>query len=153
MLFDFLIERLGDLCDIKSIKEFNDLIVFFYVGLEDVILEESKLLEAIWENHEADAVLHTLKPITAIYEAIDPVHLTIALAFIVFKGALIGISALPEELAIAVLLVSLIFTFEAILDAHLLVSAHIHIFLWFLAPFTLPMFHPVKEFTCVCITI
>jgi len=81
------------------------------------------------------------------------VHLTIALAFIVFKGALIGISALPEELAIAVLLVSLIFTFEAILDPHLLVSAHIYIVFWLLAPFTLPMFHPVKEFTCVCIAI
>jgi hypothetical protein len=75
-------------------------------------------------------------------------HLTIALPLVVFEVALVDVATLPVEFAIAILLISLVFSFEAILDT----ETSLGIF-WLFAPFAFAMLHSIEELTCVGVPI
>ena len=106
MLFDFLVEMLREVLYADSLHKLEDLIVLLKISFEDIILEEAKLLKTIWENHKADTILHTLKPIPAINVSIDPVHFSIPLSHVIFVFSFEDITALPIEFTIAVFLIS-----------------------------------------------
>jgi hypothetical protein len=71
---------LREILDTKLFNKLKDLVIVFKVRFENVILEEAQLLKAIRENHKADPILNTLKPITSIDVAIYPMHFTISLS-------------------------------------------------------------------------
>jgi hypothetical protein len=129
------------------------LLILLKVGFEDIVLEESKFLKAIWENHKADSVLDTLEPVSSIDITIYPVHLAIALSQVIFVFAFEDIATLPVKLSVAVFLVSPVFTLELIANSLNWCGCCPWIWIGLLSPFTFAMLHAIKKLSSISIAI
>jgi hypothetical protein len=137
----------------KTLYKLKDLLIFFEVGFKDIILEESKFLEAIWENHETYAILYALEPVTAIDVPVDPEHFSIALPEVIFVLSLVDVAALPVEFSIAVFHISAVLTLKLIANSFDRCGCRSRIWVSFLTPFSFTVFHSVKELSCIGIAV
>lgn len=113
-------------------------------------MEKTQLLEAIWENHEANTVLDPREPVPSVNVSVYPAHLTIALPDIVYVFAFIDVAALPMKFPVTILLISSVFSFKLIAIPN--TSRAVSSFNLF-APLALAMLHSIKEFPRICVSI
>ena len=76
--------------------------------LVDVFMEEPSFSQAISENHDAEATLDSIIPITSVETSVSPVHFTISflLIFDIFSFELAA--GAPSELSVTMLHISLV---------------------------------------------
>ncbi len=103
--------------------------------LENVIVKVALLDPTVWENHRAKAMLNSLAPNPLVDAAVDPVHLSVAVALVITIVTLVQISTGPLEDTITVLLVHVVVT---------LVRVYLPVWHRFL-PLALPMLHSILE--------
>ena len=118
------------------------LLTDLYLHFEHVVLEVAFLLRAVREDHLSVPVLDSTDPLTLIAAAIGPVHLAVAVSFVLFVFALVDVSTGPLEYTIAVLAITQVVTFITVALGS--TSA---------APFSFTFFHSGYKITHVTCTI
>ena len=82
--------------------------------LINVVLKISFLLLAIREDHAAVTVLDSSNPLTLVAGPVCPVHLAVAITFVILVFAFISVPACPLKLTKAALLVIYVISFICI---------------------------------------
>ena len=67
--------------------------------LIDVVFEVAFLARAVWENHAPISVLNSADPFALVTAAVRPVHLAVALSFVVLILSFVNITTCPGKLA------------------------------------------------------
>jgi hypothetical protein len=116
-------ERIWPLCAIFNL---------FY---KDIVLELSFDDLSIWKRDSSETMLHAVLPVTLVSAAVDPIHLSVAMALVFPVLTDIIVSTLPVELTLAVLFVHGVLT-------RILVAVRI---LFIFLPFSFAMLHTLAE--------
>ena len=144
---------LWEIFNAKTLNELKDLIIFFEISFKDIVLEESKFLETIRENHEPNAVLYALKPKSAVDVPIDPIHLSVTLSQVISVLTFVDIAALPIEFTVVVFLVSPVLTLKLVANPFYWCGSSAWVRISFLAPLAFTMLHAIEELTCIGVPI
>ena len=99
-----------------------DLLYLLYLGKwldVDVVLEEPSSFDECPAdrarvNHDSEAFLNALVPLTLVLAAVDPLHGSPAVSNVILEVARVLVAHLPSELAVAVFLVIFVLTLELV---------------------------------------
>ena len=94
----------------QQFSEWINLVLPLERLFKDVLLKDTSAFDSIGEDHDTDAVLDTLIPHAHVDALIGPAHDAISMALVFSIVALVTVTRLPLEDAVAVLLIGLIHT-------------------------------------------